>query len=591
MKEGGAKEEDVPANEMTGGLRPDDAPRAIRVGLRFGIDAALLATAVLMLTTSMTVLFFHLIFFWLALGAFSWRFGAFAWRAVFWVAVASGEVLLAVLAGTTQSEELIELPLLTAILVLIFVIARRRAEAQAALLNHQALHDALTGLPNRDFFVERLGHAVTLSERREDRGVAVLHFDIDNFKAINDSLGHGYGDRLLAGAAGRLQECLRPGDTLARLGGDKFGILLEEVSSANIAARVVERARNGLRTPFKIENLETFATVSAGIAVGFGKSERPEQLLRDAETATKRAKGKGTAQYELFDSSMNASVSERLELENDLRRAIERDEFEVHYQPKVSLEDGNVVGLEALVRWRRPERGLVPPAEFIPLAEETGLIVPIGHWVLREACRQAREWHDLHGVSLPTPVAVNLSARQFREPGLAESIIRVVQQAGLGAGSLQVEVTESVLMADSDIALDTLRELKEAGVESAIDDFGTGYSSLDYLGRFPVDVLKIDRSFVGRLGESTGDAIVRLVVDLGHALGLRVVAEGVETAEQSESLREMGCDMVQGFFFSRPLTVSAASILLAQDLRLRGSREASVLNDRRDCEGRDDRER
>ena len=427
------KEKDERADKEPGGFRADHpsdrAPRPLRLGSRFGIDAALVATALLMLTTDQTVLFFHLIFFWLALGAFSWTFKSFVPRAVFWVAAATGEVLLAVLAGHTQPEELIELPMLSAILVLVFAIARRRAQAQKALLEHQALHDALTGLPNRDLFRERLGHALALSERREDRGVAVLHLDVDGFKVINDSLGHEQGDRLLVGMARRIEECLRPGDTLARLGGDEFGVLLEEVSDADVAARVAERVKEGLSTPFELkDHVATFATASVGIAASFGDLARPERLLRDAETATKRAKGKGTARYEVFDPSMNARVSERLELENQLRLALEREEFEVHYQPKILLATGAVAGFEALVRWRHPERGLVPPAEFVPLAEENGLIVPIGQRVLGEACRQAREWQDLREGDRPVPVSVNLSTRQFREPGLADGIVRTTRR-------------------------------------------------------------------------------------------------------------------------------------------------------------------
>lgn len=340
--------------------REGAASQVLELWRRFGIDLALVVTAALMLLTGFTVLFFHLIFFWLALGAFSWRFRAFAPRAVIWVTVASTEVLLAVVAGSTQAEELIELPLLTSILVLIFIIAQRRSEAQAQLLEHQALHDPLTGLPNRSLFMEQVRHAMVLTKHRTGL-VAVMHLDVDRFKTINDSLGPRNGDRLLVALAGRLQECLRPGDTLARLGGDEFAILLEEVSGVNVTARITERIMERLGIPFALGDHETFATACVGISTSSPDLENPEDLLRDAETATSRAKGKGTAQHEFFEERMSVRVRERLKLANDLRLAVEREEFTVHYQPKVELASGRIVGAEALVRWEHPERGLVPP--------------------------------------------------------------------------------------------------------------------------------------------------------------------------------------------------------------------------------------
>ena len=546
------------------GSRAAAAARVLRLVRRFGTDLALLVTAILMLTTDATVLFFHLIFFWLALGAFHWQFKAFVPRAIFWVTVASTEVLLAVIAGTTQAEELIELPLLTAILVLIFIIARRRAEAQAQLLEHRAMHDPLTELPNRDLFMERLRHAVVLAERRTGL-VAVLHLDVDHLKTINDSLGPRVGDKLLVALAGRIQECLRPGDTLARLGGDEFAILLEEVSGVNVAARVAERVREKLGVPFDLGEHETFATACVGISTGSRGLEHPEDLLRDAETATSRAKYKGTAQHEFFEERTSIRVRERLKLENDLRLAVERGQFTVHYQPKVNLRTDRIVGAEALVRWEHPERGLVPPNDFIPLAEETGLVVPIGEWVLGEACRQAKAWQEMFASAPPLRISVNLSAKQFGDPELARTIIQTAEEAGLEPGNLQVELTESVLMSDSELALQTLKKLGEAGVWSAIDDFGKGYSSLSYLKNFPVDVLKVDRSFISRMNESAEDAaVVKLILDLAHTLGLRVTAEGIETAEQAEWLREMGCDLGQGFFFYKPLPGPAATNLLGK---------------------------
>jgi diguanylate cyclase (GGDEF)-like protein/PAS domain S-box-containing protein len=430
-------------------------------------------------------------------------------------------------------------------------------------LAHQALHDALTGLPNRSLLVDRIEHALVRAKRRGSK-VAALFVDLDDFKVINDSLGHEAGDELLVAVAERLRECLRPEDTLSRLGGDEFVILLEDVAGAGETARAAERIAQELRAPFVLTGRELFVTASVGIAFGDGFTQQTADLLRNADLAMYRAKHTGKARHEVFEKAMNTHALERLEMGNDLRRALERDEFVVHYQPKVLLGTGEIVGFEALVRWEHPEAGSIPPLEFIPLAEETGLIVPIGEVVLEETCRQAQEWQERFPGSPPRTMSVNLSARQFREPGLAKTVVRILEETGLDPSSLDLEITESTAMEDAPSTVATLEELKALGVHLSIDDFGTGYSSMSYLERFFVDYLKIDRSFVSKLGQDEGAAVlVSGVISLAHALGLEVVAEGVETTEQLELLQEMKADLAQGFFFSKPLTAEAVAVLLA----------------------------
>ena len=420
-------------------------------------------------------------------------------------------------------------------------------------LEHQAFHDALTGLPNRALFVDRLEHALIRASRPQE-SVAVLFLDLDNFKVVNDSLGHTAGDKLLVAVTERLLAVLRPEDTLARLGGDEFTILSEDVEVNSDVSEIAERVAEALRDPFILEGREVFVTTSIGIALGSFSQDQPGTLLRNADLAMYKAKETGKAHHEVFDPVMNTRAMERLRLEGELRRALERNEFRVYYQPKVLLETGKVIGAEALVRWEHPERGLLSPAAFIPLAEETGLIVPLGEWVLEEACRQAREWHDQHLTEPPLTVSVNLSARQFRHPLLFEEISSILESSGIEAGALILEITETVMMEGDEDLIDQLRELKASGVRLAIDDFGTGYSSLSYLSRFPVDYLKIDRSFIDGLGERPeARKLVGGIVDLASSLGLRVVAEGVETAEQLEELKEMGCEIGQGYYFARPL--------------------------------------
>ena len=430
-------------------------------------------------------------------------------------------------------------------------------------LRYQALHDPLTGLPNRLLFMDRLEHALSLASR-QTRLIMVLFVDLDDFKVVNDSLGHEAGDTLLVAVAKRLGACLRPEDTVARFGGDEFAVLLEDITVTSDADRAAERIVEGLRKPFVIEGREISISPSIGIVSATSSHDRPKDLLRKADIAMYVAKGKGKARYEVFDSTMNVRALERLELENDLRRAIERGELRVHYQPKVLVGTGKIVGTEALVRWEHPERGLLPPVAFIPIAEETDLIVPLGRWVLTEACRQTREWQELYPSDSPWVVCVNLSGRQLRHPELVKDVGRALQETGLEPENLDLEITESVLIEDQLSNLTTLRELKRLGVKLIIDDFGTDYSSLSYLKRLPADFLKIDRSFIGGLGEDPKDeGIVSAVIDLARVLGMEEIAEGVETIEQAAYLRELGCRFAQGYLFSKPLPAEEIGALLA----------------------------
>ena len=437
---------------------------------------------------------------------------------------------------------------------------RKRAEER---LKHQALHDPLTGLPNRVLFKNRLEHALARVQRQES-GVAVLFIDLDNFKVVNDSLGHEAGDLLLTKLGKRLTAHLRPEDTLARLGGDEFAILLEDVADGSRAALVAKRIAEELRVPFALGGREIGLSASVGVVLSTDGLEDPAHLLRASDAALYRAKSHGKARYAVFDESMNARAVQRLDLEADLRRATERDEFVIHYQPKVELATGRIVGTEALVRWEHPERGLpVLPDDFIPVAEETGLIRPIGRWVLREACRQAREWQEGRSSDLPRQMCVNLSLEQLRHPGFIDEVAQTLEETGVNPGVLVLEITESMVMEDAESSVATLRRLRALGVRLAMDDFGIGYSSLAYLKRFPIDTLKIDRSFVDGLGQDPEDtAIVRAIVGLAGALGLEVVAEGVETAEQMSWSQSLGCQFGQGYYFARPLPSVEAGQLL-----------------------------
>jgi diguanylate cyclase (GGDEF)-like protein/PAS domain S-box-containing protein len=426
-------------------------------------------------------------------------------------------------------------------------------------LTYQALHDPLTELPNRLLFTDRLRHALSRAKRPQ-QAVAIMFMDLDNFKVVNDSLGHQTGDRLLKLVSKRIRNYLRPEDTVARLGGDEFVFLLED-TDADGASRIAERILEELRPPFILGRRQFFVTASLGITVGGSNEKRAAELLREADLAMYRAKHSGKARYAVFEETMNARALERLELEHGLRRAVERNEFVVYYQPEVSLATERIVGFEALVRWKHPERDMLLPEQFIPLAEETGLIVPIGEAVLKEACRQAKEWHEQRLSDLPA-VCVNLSARQFREPGFVDTVAHIIDESKLEPHHLCLEITESTAMSDAVATAATLEELQDLGVRAIIDDFGTGYSSLSYLERFPVDYVKIHHSFVGGLGKhSRAETLGSAIISLAHALGLKVIAEGVETEEQFNRLRELGCDLAQGYYFAYPLTGEAASTL------------------------------
>jgi diguanylate cyclase (GGDEF)-like protein/PAS domain S-box-containing protein len=443
-------------------------------------------------------------------------------------------------------------------------------------LSHQAFYDPLTNLPNRALFLDRLSHALARKERR-DGDLAVLFLDLDRFKVINDSLGHGAGDELLIQSGRRLLACLRPQDTIARLGGDEFGVLLEDVDVQS-AIQVAERILTALHPGFDIGGREVFVTASIGVALSRSHHTQPDELIRDADLAMYQAKAKGKARYEIFDRGMNARVLERMELEMDLRSAIARQEFKIYYQPVVHLGTGAITEVEALVRWEHVARGLLPPADFINLSEETGLIVPLGKWVLVEACRQVMEWQTQYPTHPPLTVSVNLSARQFQQPNLVQEIRQALAATGLDSSTLKLEITETVLMHDAPSTLAKLRALKALGIHIAIDDFGTGYSSLGYLKRFPLDTLKIDRSFVDGIVNNTDDrAIVRAVVTVAKSLNLSVTAEGIETDEQLGQLWSLGCDRGQGFYFARPLAARAMGELLEADQRRRASARDTMV--------------
>ncbi|MFN2414488.1 MAG: putative bifunctional diguanylate cyclase/phosphodiesterase [Pyrinomonadaceae bacterium] len=440
---------------------------------------------------------------------------------------------------------------------------RKRAEEQ---LLHDAFHDALTGLPNRALFMDHVKMAIQRSRRSGDRLFAALFLDLDRFKIINDSLGHMVGDQLLVGIAHRLEACLRPGDTVARLGGDEFTILLEDLSTTDDALDVARRVQEAVTQPFNIGGHEVFTTASIGIALSNTGYERAEDLLRDADTAMYRAKLEGKKRHVVFDKAMHDRAMELLQIETDLRRAITRKEFFLNYQPIVSLATGKVASFEALVRWRHPERGLVMPGEFVPVAEETGLIVPLGLRVLNEACRQMRSWQKLGLADEGVTMSVNLSSRQFSQADLIEQVSSALRDAGLKAANLKLEITESMVMENVDTAIGMLTQLRNLGVGLSIDDFGTGYSSLSYLHRFPIDTLKIDRSFVAEMTDNAENAeIVRTIVTLARSLDMDVVAEGVETVEQLRHLGALSCDYGQGYLFSRPVGAGQAVELLAGD--------------------------
>jgi diguanylate cyclase (GGDEF)-like protein/PAS domain S-box-containing protein len=430
-------------------------------------------------------------------------------------------------------------------------------------LTERALRDGLTGLPNRALFMDHLAKALARLERSPNMA-AVMFIDLDRFKVVNDSMGHAAGDALLVAAAERLTASVRTPDTVARFGGDEFVVLCENLVEERDVVTVAERIVDAFTEPFTIQGVEVSANVSVGVTVTRDARVRPDALVRDADAAMYRAKDAGRGRFEMFDEGMRARAVSRLQTESDLWRAIARDELLVHYQPKIDLRDGRVTGVEALVRWKHPEHGILPPAAFIPVAEETGLIVPIGAWVLEEACRRAQVWRAARPELADLSLSVNVSARQLMQPNLVDTVAGILEQTGTPPHLLCLEITESVLMRDVDTTIAALEGVKALGVTIAVDDFGTGYSSLSYLSRFPVDVLKVDRTFVNDIGPSAETwPIVAAVIGLSKALGLATVAEGVESADQEIALRNLGCELAQGFRFAHPQAPEVLDELIA----------------------------
>ena len=434
------------------------------------------------------------------------------------------------------------------------------------ILRHHAFHDPLTNLPNRALFSEHLQQAVTQAKSNENYTFAVLFLDLDRFKLVNDTLGHKMGDELLCAVAQRVQVCIRVGDTIARLGGDEFAILVNNVQDIEQVQDVAERIKQELSLSFHLNGHELFISTSIGIAMGSTANSGLDDILRNADIAMYHAKALGQANYEVFDKIMHVQVAARLQLETDLQRAIAQKEFIVHYQPIVYLKNLRISGFEALVRWLHPTRGLVSPCDFIPAAEETGLIVPIGWWVMREACRQMQAWQSQFPSASPLTISVNVSSKQFSQPDLINQIQQILQETGLNPCSLTLEITESVLMENTEFIAAKLGQLQALGVQISLDDFGTGYSSLNYLYCLPINTLKIDRSFICNMGtEITKIELIRAIVALAWNLGIKVVAEGIETKQQMYHLKMLKCDYGQGYVFSKPLDSEKAQALIAQD--------------------------
>ena len=430
-------------------------------------------------------------------------------------------------------------------------------------LAHDAFHDALTGMPNRKLLMARLEKSLALMKMDPNYSFAVLFVDVDRFKTINDSMGHQAGDQLLLKMSEILKSMTRSNDLIARLGGDEFIVLFEDIKDRQQITKIADRLLLQLQKPVRVVGKQIYTSVSIGIAFGSTDYDHGDDLVRDADLAMYRAKLNGKGRYEMFDFNMRSGVVSSMQLEMDLRRAHDQKEFILHYQPIVSLINEEIIGFEALVRWNHPTRGMVPPNEFIPVAEDTGLILPIGQWILKEACQQMREWQEKYPLSNLLTMSVNLSARQLEQPSLSEQIAEILKDARLDPKLLRLEITESVIMHNAEQAVTTVKQLRDMGVRVSIDDFGTGYSSLGYLHRFPVDTLKVDRSFINRIGNDGENAeIVQTIIDLASNLDMEVIAEGVETIEQLDFLRRINCKYGQGYYYSRPLdSKSAAEVL------------------------------
>jgi diguanylate cyclase (GGDEF)-like protein len=438
---------------------------------------------------------------------------------------------------------------------------RSRVEEQLA---HDALHDALTGLPNRTLLMKRLDQVIQRSQANSSHQFAVLFIDLDRFKIINDSLGHMVGDQFLVTITHRLQHCLRSRDMVARLGGDEFTVLIENMRESAEATQVAERILAALCKPFSLQGHMLFPSASIGIVIGSSSYQNATDLLRDADLAMYKAKGTGRACYAMFTTDLHTRTFKALQIESDLRQALAQQEFKLHYQPIVSLSTGALIGFEALIRWQHPQNGFIAPCEFIEISEETGFIIPLGEWVLQEACRQLQAWHQSVPEHRELIVSVNLSSKQLREPKLIEQVDRILAQTGLEGRFLKLELTESMLVDEVEAVIQTLVDIRSRNIQLSIDDFGTGYSSLSYLPRFPINTLKIDRSFVnGMLNDAESLEIVRAITMLAQSIGIEVIAEGVETLPQLLQLKTIGCEFGQGYWFSRPLdTVSAHRMLL-----------------------------
>jgi len=429
----------------------------------------------------------------------------------------------------------------------------KEAERQ---IYHQAFHDSLTNLPNRALFMEHLIMAIKRGKRRKNYFFAVIYLDIDRFKLVNDSLGHNIGDKLLVEFAKRIQDLLRDIDTLARFGGDEFVILLEDIEDENYALEITKRLQKSLKSPFEIKGNDIYAPASFGIVLNTRIYDNPEIIIRDADAAMYYAKEKGRSQFKIFDNTLHEKALSLLQIETDLRKAMANKELDLYYQPIVSLDNISIIGFEALIRWNHPSQGLVYPDSFIPVAEETGLIIPIGRWVLKKACMDLRRWDEQVKSELPLFMSVNISSKQFLRLSLIDDIKEILDETGLPPDQLKLEITETALMEDVHETIPLIQRLKDFGVQIVIDDFGTGYSSMSYLQQLPIDTLKVDHSFISRIENNNNDEnknIVETIVSLAHKLGLQVVAEGVETAEQQSILSNMKCQLAQGFLFSKPL--------------------------------------